>query len=140
MTQPIPRRTRMARRGVSLSITTAAAARAAAERQSQSPSPSASRKRGGRDKAVRHIIDVRTPVEFAEGHLEGAVNIDYTAENFSEVIADLNPDAHYIVYCRTGRRSAKACAEMAQAGLSNVSDAGGYQDAAESLKLPIVSS
>ena len=86
------------------------------------------------------IVDVRTPGEYAAGHLQGAINIDIYAADFGALIAALPKDATYIVYCRSGVRSADAVAQMKAAGLSDVIDAGGYQNASKSTGLPIVTS
>ncbi len=51
------------------------------------------------------IIDVRTPEEFNDGHIEGAINIDYYQPAFSEEISSLERDKTYFIYCRTGNRS-----------------------------------
>ena len=74
------------------------------------------------------IIDVRTPEEFATGHLEGAVNIDVESGAFAEAIGDLDQSGAYLVYCRSGRRSAVATQMMAEAGFDEVHDMGGIQD------------
>ena len=71
------------------------------------------------------LIDVRTPEEFAQGHLEGAVNMDLEGGQFSAEIAGLPKDAAYMVYCHSGRRSALAAQAMSDAGFSNVYDLGG---------------
>ncbi len=71
------------------------------------------------------LIDVRTPEEFAAGHLEGAVNIDAEDPSFVDRIAELPTDGAYVVYCRSGRRSALAATEMRDAGFTDVSDIGG---------------
>jgi rhodanese-related sulfurtransferase len=75
----------------------------------------------------RTIIDVRTPEEFAAGHLADATNIPVEAADFSERIAELDPFAAYLLYCRSGRRSALAADIMAQAGFTDVVDAGGLE-------------
>lgn len=84
------------------------------------------------------IIDVRTPEEFAEGHLEGAVNINVQGPDFASQIASLDPSGLYAVYCRSGNRSQPAVATMADAGISGVieleSGIIGWQDAG----LPVV--
>ncbi|WP_249368658.1 MULTISPECIES: rhodanese-like domain-containing protein [unclassified Actinomyces] len=90
------------------------------------------------DAAPEAIIDVRTPEEFAEGHLEGAVNIDVSSENFDESIAALDTTVSYGVYCRSGNRSAQAVARMEAAGFTDVRDLGGLKDAAETLGLEVV--
>lgn len=82
------------------------------------------------------IIDVRTPAEFSEGHLEGAVNIDLQSADFDAQIAGLDQDEDYLVYCRSGNRSAQAASVMEAQGLT-VQDAGGLTDAASSTGLDI---
>ena len=71
------------------------------------------------------LLDVRTPEEFAEGHLEGAVNIDVSAPDFATRVAELDQDATYAVYCRSGNRSQTAMTLMAEAGIENTADLGG---------------
>lgn len=73
------------------------------------------------------LIDVRTPEEFAEGHLEGAVNINLQGADFEGEIAELDPEGTYVVYCRSGNRSAQAATIMAEAGFTDVRDLGGIQ-------------
>lgn len=65
-------------------------------------------------------LDVRTPAEFAAGRLAGAVNVDYRAADFAKAVAGLDPDTHYVLYCRTGRRSAGALAVLKRAGIEKV--------------------
>lgn len=64
--------------------------------------------------AATTIIDVRTPGEFAEAHLERAINIDVSAPDFLEKIEMLDKSHPYVVYCASGGRSARAVAEMEQ--------------------------
>jgi phage shock protein E len=71
------------------------------------------------------VIDVRTPAEFAAGHIAGAQNIDVEASDFKDRIATLDPKAPYLVYCRSGRRSAIAAQQMVDAGFAEIVDAGG---------------
>lgn len=71
------------------------------------------------------IIDVRTPEEFAEGHLAGALNIDVNGPDFAERIAALDPAGTYAVYCRTGNRSAVAVDHMVDQGFESVYHLGG---------------
>ena len=84
------------------------------------------------------IIDVRTPEEFAEGHIEGALNIDVSSDSFGESIAALDMSDSYGVYCRSGNRSAQAVARMEAAGFTDVHDLGGLKDAATALGREIV--
>ena len=78
----------------------------------------------------RTVIDVRTPAEYDEAHVVGAVNIDVEGAGFSEQIAQLDPDQPYMVYCRAGNRSAIAADQMAEAGIKDIADAGGIADLA----------
>lgn len=66
------------------------------------------------------ILDVRTPREFEEGHLRGAVNIDYHAEDFRERIDGLDRDRTYLVYCRSGARSSSAYRLMEEMGFGSL--------------------
>jgi rhodanese-related sulfurtransferase len=66
------------------------------------------------------ILDVRTPEEFAEGHLSGAVNVNLMAPDFESRLAGLNRGQTYLVYCRTGNRSAKAIQTMGRLGFRSV--------------------
>ncbi len=74
------------------------------------------------------VIDVRTAEEFATGHLEGAVNYDIEAGQFSALIEPLDRGKPYMVYCHSGRRSAIAADAMVAAGFSRVYDVGGIAD------------
>lgn len=71
------------------------------------------------------VLDVRTPEEFASGHLEGALNIDVNAGDFAEQIADLDHEASYAIYCRSGNRSQTAMALMDEAGFGDLRDLDG---------------
>ncbi len=84
------------------------------------------------------IIDVRTPAEFAEGHLEGAINIDVSAPDFEDKIHDLDPKASYAVYCRSGNRSGQAIQIMQQHNFTDVTNAGSVDQASETLNIPVV--
>jgi rhodanese-related sulfurtransferase len=64
------------------------------------------------------VLDVRTPAEFAEGHLPGALNIDVEGANFASEVAALDPEAEYAVYCRSGNRSRVAVDYLTQAGVT----------------------
>ncbi len=65
------------------------------------------------------VVDVRTPTEFAIGHIPGAINISYLAEDFWDQMEQLNPEQTIFVYCRTGRRSIRACTLMRNGGFEN---------------------
>ena len=84
------------------------------------------------------VIDVRTPEEFAAGHLEGAVLIDIKDASFDSKIAALDPDAAYIVYCRSGNRSAQAVERMRGAGIDDITDLGSLENASAKTGINIV--
>ncbi|OCW56754.1 rhodanese-like domain-containing protein [Hoeflea olei] len=66
------------------------------------------------------IIDIRTPQEFAEGHIEGATNIDFYARDFIQQFVTLDPARTYLIYCRSGNRSGKLMQALAQSPYRNV--------------------
>ena len=66
------------------------------------------------------IIDVRTAEEYQQGHLKKARNIDVLQSGFKDKIEKLNKKASYYVYCRSGKRSAKAAGIMENEGFSKV--------------------
>jgi phage shock protein E len=78
----------------------------------------------------RVVIDVRTPAEYAQGHIVGAVNIDVEDGSFGSLIEEWDKDEAYLVYCRSGRRSAIAAEQMADAGFTDIADAGGIAELA----------
>ncbi|GAA2084105.1 hypothetical protein GCM10009821_26770 [Aeromicrobium halocynthiae] len=84
------------------------------------------------------ILDVRTPEEFVEGHLAGAQNIDVSADDFDERVTQLDTDAQVVVYCRSGIRSADAVERMEGLGFTDLTDAGGLQQASDATGLAIV--
>ena len=76
-----------------------------------------------------NILDVRTPAEFAAGHLEGAVNIDVQSPDFDAAVAQLPKDEEWFVYCRSGNRSGVATDRMAELGFTRMYDLqGGIND------------
>jgi phage shock protein E len=73
------------------------------------------------------FIDVRTPEEYAGGHIFNAKNINYNAPDFKERINELDKSASYVVYCQTGMRSAAASQVMAELGFKHINNIiGGY--------------
>lgn len=66
------------------------------------------------------LLDVRTQEEFDAGHIEGATVIDINQDDFTERVAELDRDVPYVVYCRTGNRSAQATAIMADLGFTDL--------------------
>ena len=74
------------------------------------------------------ILDVRTPEEYAERHIEGAILIpDYEiGEKAESILTD--KDQLILVYCRSGRRSKNAANELATLGYTNIKEFGGIND------------
>ena len=66
------------------------------------------------------ILDVRMPEEFAQGHLPGAVNVNLMAPEFERRLGALDRGKTYLVYCRTGSRSARAIQAMERLGFRSV--------------------
>ncbi len=62
------------------------------------------------------IVDVRTPQEFASGHIEGAINIDWRDASFPDKIVKLKKKKAVLIYCRSGRRSLSAMNKMMELG------------------------
>ena len=67
-------------------------------------------------------LDVRTPGEFMEGHIAGAINIDVEGSSFDSEIANLDKSKSYAVYCRSGRRSLVAVDKLSAAGFEKLSN------------------
>ena len=66
------------------------------------------------------VLDVRTPAEFASGRLPDAINIDLASPTFDDDVAALPMNATYVVYCRSGNRSAVAADRMLELGFADV--------------------
>ncbi len=66
------------------------------------------------------ILDVRTPAETAHGKIEGAIEIDYNSPDFALKVGGLDKSKTYLVYCRSGNRSGKACSMMQQQGFTRL--------------------
>jgi rhodanese-related sulfurtransferase len=66
------------------------------------------------------IIDVRTQAEYQSGHLANALNIDIYSQDFESQLGQLERNQQYLVYCRTGARSAQASQTMSKLGFSHI--------------------
>ncbi|MBI4327767.1 MAG: rhodanese-like domain-containing protein [Chloroflexi bacterium] len=84
------------------------------------------------------VLDVRTPKEYAAGHIAGALNIDWNAPDFSQKIAGLGKDKVYLIHCAVGGRSAKACDKMAPLNFQNLYNLEGGFKAWEKAGKPVV--
>ncbi|HEY1784020.1 MAG TPA: rhodanese-like domain-containing protein [Pirellulales bacterium] len=102
-------------------------------------SPAALAQRHHEDPQIE-VIDVRTPVEFREVHLQFARNIPLDALDPKAVIAARNGSSGKPLYmiCKSGGRGQKACEMFQQAGLANVVNVEGGTQACEAAGLPVV--
>lgn len=66
------------------------------------------------------LIDIRTPQEFAEGHIPGALNLDFYASGFEAELNAMDKTKTYLIYCRSGNRTGQALALMNRLGFSKV--------------------
>jgi len=85
-------------------------------------SPSETRETIGRRSGDQGFIllDIRTPKEFNEERIEGAVMVDYLSPSFRDEMAKLDRRKTYLVYCRTGNRTTGALKVMRELGFLNV--------------------
>lgn len=101
-----------------LTLTVIAAAGSAVTNVTVGKSQTLMKERAGKPDFV--ILDVRTPEEFAEGHIVGAVNLDVQAKDFEKKLRALDRKKSYLVYCRTGNRSRKATVAMEALGFRSI--------------------
>lgn len=74
------------------------------------------------------VLDVRTPKEFAQGHIEGAINVNFFDEDFEQQLAQLDTSETYLLHCRSGGRSTKSLPILERAGFTDVVHLdGGFQ-------------
>ena len=66
------------------------------------------------------LVDVRTPEEYKEQHIDDAMNINWNDANFEQQIANLDTSKHVYVYCKSGGRSARATAKLSEMGFTNI--------------------
>lgn len=66
------------------------------------------------------LLDIRTPEEYAESRIAGAVNIDFYAADFSTRLGALDRDTTYVIYCRSGNRTTAALDIFRDLGFSSV--------------------
>ena len=80
------------------------------------------------------LIDVRTPAEFSEGHLSGAINIDHEliAQRISS--AGVRKDDRVLLYCKSGRRAGIAQEALRHLGYQDVENLGGLEAARSRLE------
>lgn len=73
------------------------------------------------------IVDVRKAVEFSQGTIQGAVNIDVLSSDFRTKISELDKSKKTLIFCKSGGRSGRAGAMMDEMGFETIVDlSGGY--------------
>lgn len=77
------------------------------------------------------LVDVRTPAEFAEGHVKGSTNIPL--DQVPNQLAQFKGKEHIIVFCRSGNRSGQAKMILEQNGIKNVTNGGTWMDVNEAI-------
>lgn len=92
----------------------------------QSLSPAAYQSQFMADNTSHFLLDVRTPEEFASGHIHGAVNIPQ--DSLESRLSEVPTDQPIVLYCRSGNRSATASQILARAGYASIYDLGGLND------------
>ncbi len=123
-------------RGIAAAAMAAAAITAVSACSTSAPATSASSQPSGQHLAASNfstamnapgtiLLDVRTPAEYASGHLPQARNFDIEGADFANKIAALDKNATYAVYCHSGSRSGAALAQMTASGFSHVYDLAG---------------
>jgi thioredoxin 1 len=91
------------------------------------------------EKSNALILDVRTPEEFAAGHVKGAVNLNIYDAGFKDALTKLDKTKPVLVYCKAGGRSADAATQMQELGFSEVYNFGGGMLAWANAEKPMVS-
>ena len=66
------------------------------------------------------VVDIRTPDEFAKGHIKGALNINMNDKDFSKKLAKLDRKKTYLMHCRSGGRSSASIPVWNRLGFKNV--------------------
>ena len=83
------------------------------------------------------LLDVRTPDEFSEGHISGAMNIDWYDDNFiTDAVKSLDKTRPIAIYCRSGKRSAAAAQNLTEKGYKVTNLTGGII-AWDEAKMPV---
>lgn len=73
------------------------------------------------------LLDVRTPEEYAAGHVAGARNLNFRAPDVAQQLQRLDPKQTYVLYCASGNRSSKTAVLMQEKGFQKVVNAGAFQ-------------
>ncbi|NNK61875.1 MAG: rhodanese-like domain-containing protein [Gemmatimonadetes bacterium] len=86
-----------------------------------------------RRQAAEAVLDVRTPREYAQRHLKGAINVNLMAPDFARQVerltkkGKLKPDQPVYLYCRSGARSGRAARLLRKEGFAEAYNVGGLR-------------
>lgn len=83
------------------------------------------------------VLDVRTPEEFAEGHIPNAKNVDFFSKSFRETLEKLDKDAPIVMHCQSGGRSGQALPIFKEMGFTKVFHMNGGFSAWSKAGLPV---
>ena len=122
-------------RALATTLAAAALAAAGAAHAGESVTPADVAKQIQQPKAAPFVLDVRTPEEFAEGHVPHAKNIP--VQVLSARLAEVPKDKDVVVYCHSGVRATRAAMLLKESGYTRVSEMQGSMMAWEAAKLPI---
>ena len=84
------------------------------------------------------VLDIRTPREFATGHIKNAVNINFFDGDFAQQLSRLDPSKDYLVHCRSGGRSTKSLKIFKKLGFKHIYHLDGGMNAWNRAGLPTV--
>jgi rhodanese-related sulfurtransferase len=82
------------------------------------------------------ILDIRTAKEFNSGHLKGAVNVDFYADDFEQQLSKLDRSTEYLMHCRSGGRSSRSLKTFKKLGFKHIIHMDGGIKAWNKAKLP----
>jgi phage shock protein E len=83
------------------------------------------------------VLDVRSPAEYAHGHIAGSTNLDFHGRDFRSKLEKLDKNQPYLVHCAVGMRSAQACKVMNQLDFKTLYDLKGGLTAWEKAGQPV---
>jgi rhodanese-related sulfurtransferase len=83
------------------------------------------------------VLDIRTPDEFKDGHIAGAVNVDFLSKDFAEKAGALDKDTTWVLHCASGRRSTKSLETFTKLGFKSILHLDGGFAAWQKAGLPV---
>ncbi|MBK9575582.1 MAG: rhodanese-like domain-containing protein [Fibrobacterota bacterium] len=122
---------------LSIVLATASCTAAGARGENLPPVVADSLIRADSAKKTFHLVDVRTPGEFATGHIAGATLIDFHGPDFQEKISKLPRQEKILLVCRSGNRSGQALGILKGMGFSDIQHVAGGMNAWRSQSLPV---